>query len=122
SLIGVPPLSGFWPKIYLFEAAFDTESYVFIGSLILASFITLFVITRLWAEVFWKDSTENEVVTDNFQSLKPFQKGLLVIPIGLLASASLFIGLNAEFIIQVTDRIADEMLDTRVYVEAVLGK
>jgi multicomponent Na+:H+ antiporter subunit D len=122
SLIGIPPLSGFWPKIYLFEAAFNTESYIFIASLILASFITLFVITRLWSEVFWKSSPANEQIIDNFKSLKGVQKGFLVIPIGLLASASLYIGLNAEFIIQVASRIADEMLDTTVYIEAVLGK
>src|SRR5690606_33374992 len=43
SLVGIPPLSGFWPKIYLFEAAFYAENYIFVASLILASFITLFV-------------------------------------------------------------------------------
>jgi multicomponent Na+:H+ antiporter subunit D len=34
SLAGIPPLSGFWPKIYLIEAAFASKNYAFIISLI----------------------------------------------------------------------------------------
>src|SRR5690606_41876790 len=41
SLAGIPPLSGFWPKIYLIEAAYEKENYWFIASIIIGSFITL---------------------------------------------------------------------------------
>jgi multicomponent Na+:H+ antiporter subunit D len=122
SLVGIPPLSGFWPKIYLFDSAFAAGNYVFIGSLILASFITLFVIAKLWSEVFWKEAPAGEVITDNFSPLSTIKKTLLVLPVGMLAFSSLFIGLNAEFIIQVADRISNEMLNTKPYIEAVLGK
>lgn len=122
SLVGIPPLSGFWPKIYLFEAAFEAQSYFFIASLVLASFITLFVIARLWSEVFWKEASADELIVDSFKPLKTFNKVMLVLPIGILAGTTLFIGINAEFIIQVADRISNEMLDTSLYVKAVLGK
>lgn len=122
SLVGIPPLSGFWPKIYLFEAAFAERQYVFIASLILASFITLIVIAKLWAEVFWKENRAENPATDNFKPLSALRKTLLVLPIGILGAATLFIGLNAEFIIQVAGRISTEMLDTSKYIEAVLGK
>jgi multicomponent Na+:H+ antiporter subunit D len=122
SLVGIPPLSGFWPKIYLFEAAFSVKNYAFIGSLILASFITLFVIAKLWSEVFWKEASTADTITDNFEPLSTARKTLLILPIGILACSSLFIGLNAEFIIQVADRISNEMLNTKPYIEAVLGK
>src|SRR5690606_24319947 len=56
SLVGIPPLSGFWPKINLFLASFIQGEYVLIFALILASFITLYVIAKMWAEVFWKDN------------------------------------------------------------------
>lgn len=122
SLAGIPPLSGFWPKIYLIEAAFLAQNYAFVLSIIVGSFITLYVIARLWSEVFWKNDPTEEVVTDSFQPLKPFKKMLLVLPIGVLAATTLFIGLNAEIIIQVADRISTEMLDTTPYIQAVLGK
>jgi multicomponent Na+:H+ antiporter subunit D len=52
SMVGIPPLSGFWPKIYLFGAGFARESYVLVGAVIVASFLTLYVAAKLWAEAF----------------------------------------------------------------------
>jgi multicomponent Na+:H+ antiporter subunit D len=122
SLVGIPPLSGFWPKIYLMEAALIDQSYMYAGSVIFGSFITLFVIAKLWSEVFWKDASRDEMVVDNFKSLRTGRKFMMILPVALLACTSLFIGLNAEFIIQVADRVANEMIDTSLYTRAVLGK
>ncbi|HLT51404.1 MAG TPA: proton-conducting transporter membrane subunit [Arenibacter sp.] len=122
SLAGIPPLSGFWPKIYLIDAAYENENYLFIGSIIIGSFITLFLIAKIWSQVFWKDASTDALIIDNFEPLEGYGKTLLVLPIGLLALISLFIGLNAEIIVQVAERIADEMVDTSFYIEAVLGK
>jgi len=122
SLAGIPPLSGFWPKIYLMEAAFSSANYFYIASLIVGSFITLYVISKLWSDVFWKDAdTDDIAVVDSFKPLSTLNKVILVLPICLLACTSLFIGLNAEFIIKVADRISNEMLDTTPYIQAVLG-
>lgn len=63
SLVGVPPLSGFWPKILLFQAGFNQDSYVIITALLAASFVTLYVIAKMWVEVFWK--VQPAVKTDN---------------------------------------------------------
>lgn len=122
SLAGIPPLSGFWPKIYLIEAAFAAENYFFIASIIIGSFITLMVIAVMWAQVFWKDVASEETTVDSFKPLNPLKKTLLVLPIGILAATTLCIGLNAEFIIKIADRISDEMLNPAPYIKAVLGK
>lgn len=122
SLAGVPPLSGFWPKVYLIEAGYANENYLFIGSIIIGSFITLFLMAKIWSEVFWKDASKDALIIDKFEPLSGYKKTLLVLPIGILALASLFIGLQAEIIVQVADRIAEEMIDTSFYIEAVLGK
>jgi multicomponent Na+:H+ antiporter subunit D len=122
SLAGIPPLSGFWPKIYLIEAAFAGENYFLIASVIIGSFITLIVIAKMWAEVFWKDAPKDEALVDSFRPLPTLKKTMLVLPIGILAMTTLYIGLNAEMIIKVASQIANEMLDTRPYIKAVLGK
>lgn len=124
SLAGIPPLSGFWPKIYLIEAAFGSKNYFLIASIIIGSFVTLIVVAKMWSEVFWKDApTAPEVpLTDSFKPLSRLKKTMLVLPIGLLATTTLFIGLNAEMIIRVAAQIANEMLDTGPYIKAVLGK
>src|SRR5690554_375085 len=122
SLAGVPPLSGFWPKIYLIEAAYADGNYIFIAGLIFGSFITLYLMAKIWSEVFWKDASAETFIEDKFEPLNTYKKVLLVLPICFLALTSLYIGLNAEMIIQVADRIANELVDTSFYVEAVLGK
>jgi len=120
SLVGIPPLSGFWPKVYLFEASFDSNQYFFVAALIIGSLATLFVIARLWAQVFWKDIPPDITLENKFEPFPFYKKALLVLPIGLLATVTLYIGLNAEVIVQVAERIANELLDNGNYVKAVL--
>lgn len=122
SLAGVPPLSGFWPKIYLIKAAYTDGNYLFIAAIIFGSFITLYLMARIWSEVFWKEASSEAFIEDKFEPLNTYKKVLLVLPVCFLAFTSLYIGLNAEMIIQTADRIADEMADTSFYIEAVLGK
>lgn len=122
SLAGVPPLSGFWPKVYLIEAAYENGNYLYILGIIIGSFITLYLMAKIWSEVFWKDASSEAFIEDKFEPMNRYKKVLLVLPICFLALTSLYIGLNAEMIIQVADRIANEMVDTSFYIEAVLGK
>ena len=56
SLIGIPPLSGFWAKIQFFGEAIKAEQWFLLAGYIIASFVTLYVMARLWSEVFWKES------------------------------------------------------------------
>lgn len=121
SLVGIPPLSGFWPKIFLFKEAFTLENYAFVAALVFGSFVTLFVIARMWSEVFWKDVPTEIEMEDNFKPLPLARKILLVLPIGILAAATLYIGLNAEAAVQLVDKISDQLLDPSAYIEAVLG-
>lgn len=123
SLVGVPPLSGFWAKIFLIEGGFAQEQYIGVLTIILGSLITLIIIAKIWTEVFWKESIElpKREYIKYFHELKPAKQYALVIPIVLLAAVSLFIGLGAEYIIQVSQHIAGNLTDTSYYIEAVLG-
>lgn len=122
SLVGIPPLSGFWPKIFLFQEAFTQSQYFFIGALIVGSFVTLYVIAKMWAEVFWKNVPDEVIIENKFEPLPLVRKILLVLPIGILGLATLYIGLNSEIIIQLVDKITDQLIDTQPYIEAVLGE
>lgn len=121
SLAGIPPLSGFWPKVYLIEGSLIENNYVYIGALLLGSFVTLYVIARMWADVFWKNPPKPEELEDSFKDSSLSRKSLLVAPVVLLAAVSLYIGLGAESFIRISEHIAGEMMDTTPYIEAVLG-
>lgn len=122
SLVGIPPLSGFWPKILLFQAGFQQGSYLLIAGIILASFITLYVVAKVWAEVFWKrDPDAEKDHDDEFQPLSRLRKWLLVVPVVLLGIVSLYIGFAAEHIMAVSMKIAFDLMHPAGYIQAVLG-
>jgi multicomponent Na+:H+ antiporter subunit D len=94
-----------------------------IGALIFASFVTLFVTARLWAEIFWKNTPTAEAAhPDLFDKMNPVGKMVLVSPVVLLATISLFIGLGAEHAVLLSRRIAQELIDPLPYINAVLGE
>ncbi|MFD2967606.1 proton-conducting transporter transmembrane domain-containing protein [Sphingobacterium bambusae] len=121
SLVGIPPLSGFWPKIFLFQGAFATQQYFFVAALVIGSFITLYVIAKMWSQVFWKNPPQEDIIDDRFAPMPPYRKLLMVLPIVILGVVTLYIGLNAEAIINVTDKISSQLMDNSAYIEAVLG-
>jgi multicomponent Na+:H+ antiporter subunit D len=124
SLIGIPPLSGFWPKLSLLKGGFEGQHYILIGFILLGSFLTLFVIAKMWTMVFWKASTGIPRGPNfrYFGDLKFKDKLNMVIPIAILAVVSLFIGFFAEHIQLLSERISFELMHPEGYIEAVLGK
>jgi multicomponent Na+:H+ antiporter subunit D len=121
SLVGIPPLSGFWPKLSLLSAGFKAEQWWVVGSILFASFITLIIIAKVWAEIVWKDKIElkKRLNFRYFEKLKLVRKTQMVAPIVFLSIVSLYIGFGAEHIQQVSTRVADELIDNQQYIDAV---
>ena len=124
SLVGIPPLSGFWPKLSLIGAGWETGNYLIIAAIIFASFITLVVIVKLWGEVFWKTGEKIQKPRNfpYFQKLTSIKKTQMIAPIIFLSIVTLYIGFGAENIQRLSSRIAFELLDNREYINAVLQR
>lgn len=124
SLVGIPPFSGFWPKLSLITESFKIDNYWLIAALLFGTFITLFVIARLWAEVFWKKGKKLPEIQNfrYFDKLKIEKKIEIVGPILFLAFISLYIGFGAENIQQLALRVGEELMNNQSYIDAVLGK
>lgn len=122
SLVGIPPLSGFWPKIQFLGESIKAGQYILFGVFIFASFITLFVVAKAWTEVFWKPSPKpiTEEI-DHFASLNFWRKFQLVAPITALSLVSLYIGLNADGVYELTQKTAHELMNPSAYIDAVLN-
>ena len=58
TLAGVPPLSGFVPKLALVEAGFGQRQYVIVGVSLLVSLLTLLSMMKIWIGAFWARPTE----------------------------------------------------------------
>lgn len=124
SIIGIPPLSGFWPKLSLIGAGFDTGNYWVIAGILFASFLTLIAIIKFWAEVFWK---KGELLPKRsnfpyFHKLKPYKKAQIIFPIIFLSLVTLYVGFGAENIQELSSRISFELLHPEAYINAVFRK
>lgn len=122
SLVGIPPLSGFWPKINLIKAGFTGENYITVAAIIFASFITLVIIAKMWAEVFWKDAKEmpERKYFGYYHKMTNLKRSQFIVPVAMLSIVSLYIGFGAEHIQELSTRIADELVNSEGYIEAVL--
>ncbi len=122
SLIGIPPLSGFWPKIQFFGESLRAEQYFLLGAIIFASFVTLYVMAKMWSEVFWKESPKplTEEI-DRFAQLSFIRKAALIAPITALSFVSLYLGLNAGGVYDLAHKTAMELMNPDHYINAVLN-
>ncbi|WP_114784036.1 proton-conducting transporter transmembrane domain-containing protein [Botryobacter ruber] len=119
SLAGIPPLSGFWGKFMLAKAGFETGSYGIVATSLGVSLLTIFSMTKIWNEVFWKkkpETTEDEIET----KVEKYENRLLHLPVVFLVLFILVLGLGAESFIQFTLKAADQLLNTDIYINAVL--
>ncbi len=122
SIVGVPPLSGFWPKISLILAAFDLKQYWVLGAILLGSFLTLYIIGVLWIDVFWKHpkKVEDREGFLYYKNMSRKDKLSMVVPIVFLGAVSLYIGFGAEPIQRLSQQIAEELMHPENYIRAVL--
>src|SRR3954462_1484947 len=54
SLAGMPPLSGFFAKLSLVQAGLGAGQYAIVAAALVVGLLTLFSMTKIWGEAFWK--------------------------------------------------------------------
>ena len=116
SLAGLPPLSGFWAKFALVRAGLESEHYLLIATALAVSLLTLFSMTKIWSEAFWKDSPVQQS-----NAAHPPDLRWMVIPSVVLAAVTVTIGITAEPLFALATAAAEQLLDPSQYINAVLG-
>ncbi|HHU16921.1 MAG TPA: Na+/H+ antiporter subunit D [Clostridiales bacterium] len=113
SVSGIPPLSGFVGKIFITEGTFQS-GYFWLGAIgLITSLMVLYSVIKVFMNVFWgytdiKEVTENKTI-----------KGLLM-PIGVLTFITIGLGLGAELMHEYVDLAVAVLLDSSIYIDAVL--
>ncbi|QCR21984.1 proton-conducting transporter membrane subunit [Pontibacter sp. SGAir0037] len=119
SLAGIPPFSGFWGKLMLARAGFESGFYTIAGIAVGASIITIIYLTRIWNQVFLKDKPADAAIA--LLPTQPF-RGILQLPMLLLLGFILAMGVYAEPFVDFTLQAADGLLNSENYINAVLHK
>ena len=117
SLGGIPPLSGFWAKFSVIQAGLQESHYVLIAIALIVSIFTLYSMTKIWAEAFWKEAPEGCPVEQNVKTRLPFA---LVAPCVLLAVITVTIGLWSGPLFAVAEAASTQLLNPDAYINEVL--
>ncbi len=118
SVSGLPPFSGLWPKIYLVKASIDVGIWWLAAAILLSGFITTIAVVRMFAYGFWRPAPEGGgTPTPQATSINRVGYGVLI----ALCTATVLAGVYPEPIIQVSDRIAFELMNPVGYVDSVYG-
>jgi multicomponent Na+:H+ antiporter subunit D len=118
SSFGLPPLSGFFSKFVLVSESLKSGAYGITSVAIIASFLSLLPLFKLWSEIFLKRRTmEHEVHDVNTRRLHGIFN---TIPIIALTSLTLLIGLFAQPILFYLEKAGHDLYNPSEYINAVL--
>ena len=126
SLAGVPPLSGFFAKFVLLEAGAESGSWAIVAVAAAVGLLTLFSMTKIWAEAFWKGPEEGTPAPFPLSAARgredlPPGRAMVATTVAL-AALTVAIGAFAGPVFELAERTAAELLDGEGYIRAVLGE
>jgi multicomponent Na+:H+ antiporter subunit D len=113
SLGGIPPLSGFFAKFIVIKAGLLSYEYFMVFIALLVGVLTIYSMTKIWSEAFWSDGSGSS-------SSKPVIPITSIIPVIIMAIATILIGIFAEPLINLSQMAAQQLIDPTGYIEAVL--
>ena len=115
SLAGVPPLSGFFGKLVLVKAGLGIEQFVVVAAALGVSLLTLFSMTKIWAEAFWKPLPEGTETHAPGAGM-----GLMLGGIVTLAVLAVVMGVAAGPFFALAQQAGEQLTNPAPYIEAVL--
>jgi len=113
SLAGIPPLSGFVAKLGLVQAGFNEKQYLIIAVSLVVSIMTLFSMTKVWNEVFWKPAV--------YPVVKKPLSAWMIGGTACLVFISLSLGLLPAPLLSLASQAATLLMHPDSYIQVTLG-
>ncbi|OCP07101.1 MULTISPECIES: Na+/H+ antiporter subunit D [unclassified Ensifer] len=111
---GLPPFSGFWPKVMLVKAALDIGAWWLAAALLVTGFLTTVVTGRFFLLAYWRDRADT---TDTPHSVTISPAALL--PLTALTMLVLAIGLYPELLLSTIQSAAAGLGEPSAYLNSV---
>lgn len=121
SLAGMPPFSGFLAKLAVITAGLEAEEYLMVGAALVASLLTIFSMSKIWAGVFWgtaDDPTPAMAAADAENRRLPIDR-VTTAATAALVLATLIVPIFGGSVYDLAERAAVQLLDSTDYIEAV---
>lgn len=121
---GLPPFSGFWPKVMLVDAAFADGRAWLAAAILVSGFLTTLAMGRVWIYAFWRggpEGTADGAVVAG--AVAAGQTGTLVLwlPLAFLTALVVYFGLQPEAMLQLASRGAGSVIEPAGYLRSVFG-
>jgi multicomponent Na+:H+ antiporter subunit D len=114
SVSGLPPFSGFWPKVMLVKAALGQGAGWLAASLLLAGFLTTIATARIFLFAYWRPAPEVPAGTTPVPV-----PGVVLWPLAGLTTLSLCVGLYPEPLLVLVRAAAVTLADPADYIRSV---
>ncbi|KSV85233.1 MULTISPECIES: Na+/H+ antiporter subunit D [unclassified Sinorhizobium] len=111
---GLPPFSGFWPKVMLVKAALDIGAWWLAAALLFTGFLTTVVTGRFFLLAYWRDAAAGEVTTAS-ATISP----AALLPLTVLVILALAIGLYPEPLLSTIQSAAASLAEPSAYLNSV---
>ena len=128
AVAGLPPFSGFWPKVILVTASLENDFPWLAFALLLSGFLTTLAMGRVWLYAFWRGGPEGTpdgvLAITGARSRVLFASGeqaVMLVPVFVLVLIIVYLGLMPDPAISVSMSGAEVLLDPAAYVNSVFG-
>lgn len=115
SVSGLPPFSGFWPKVMLVKASLDIGAWWLAGAILVTGLLTTITVGRIWALAYWRPAPAGAAEQATAQTLPA---GAVAALVGLVV-LSVGAGVWPEPVLVLAQDAARGLLDPSAYVLSV---
>ncbi|MCP4315223.1 MAG: Na+/H+ antiporter subunit D [Hyphomicrobiales bacterium] len=113
---GLPPFSGFWPKVILVKASLDVGAWWLAGAILLSGFLTTIAVGRVWILSYWRPAMTGGPAQDEAVTLNPLVDYL---PLVLLTALVVIVGIFPQQILELSQTGSDQVLNPVDYIRSV---
>ena len=113
AIVGLPPFSGFWSKLYILTAAADKEMIFLILAILAVSIVEIVYYFRVVSNLYFAEDKEH------IDIYKPSTNALIAM--GILGVSIIVVGVYPDLITGYLHNAADILLDKASYIKFVLN-
>ncbi len=119
SIAGLPPFSGFVGKFALVSAGIESDDWLIVGVSLLVSLLTVYVMVRIWSNVFWGEP-EDAAMVEWIASDQSRVPRLMTAAASAVVVLSVALMVFAGPLYDYAERTAADLLAPQQYIETVL--
>ncbi|MEN3792865.1 Na+/H+ antiporter subunit D [Fulvimarina sp. MAC3] len=127
---GLPPFSGFWPKVFLVRASIGADMPWLAATVLFSGFLLTIASARVFALGFWRslpaaveadsEAERTRIVKEHFTAAGP-DKAFSLVPLLMLTAFVVAAGVWPEWLLSMTDTAATGVIDPSQYIDSVFG-